>query len=242
MESPERITGDKMLDLLDRVKMEKTILKLNMPGAWNEWLSIVVDIKPGHEPACFVIDFPGGPRENIMNAQGQRVIIEFTGKDRIRYTLRSVIKSLSDQNIYIRLPEAINRLQRRGFFRISSPIDTKVTINNEDGKYEFNVINISESGALISQPTIYHDSSKFFKGALKSLSIVCKDIEDARIIKINKAEIRRVFKRPETGCYEYALMFLDRGRESEKDIRKFIYSCQRKILYRMKYPEEKWPR
>jgi c-di-GMP-binding flagellar brake protein YcgR len=238
LESPENITGDRIPELLDRFRQEKTILKFNIPGAWNEWLSIILEIRANNGMPFFVIDFPGGPSGDILNSQGKKIIIEFTDENRIHYRLRSVIQSVSRQDISILMPETIHRIQRRGYFRVSSPIDTKVIIRDEIGSLDLNVVNISEGGVLASNPAASHNSVRFFKGAFKGISIIYKENEGKQGIAIKKTEIRRVVKRPETGCYEYAFMFLDRGRDIEKEIRKFIYSCQRKILYRKKYPEE----
>jgi c-di-GMP-binding flagellar brake protein YcgR len=238
MEEPESIIEDQIPILLERLKSERTILKLYMPGINNDWLSIVLGIKANNESPCFVIDFPGGGGYELRNSQGKKVIIEFTDRNRVHYRLRSVIKNVEDQNIYVLMPEAVYRMQRRGFFRVPSPIDTRVIIRDEDGSLDLDVVNIGEGGVLVSNPTASHRGVRFFRGAFKSLSIIYKNIEDEEKIEINRAEIRRVVKRPETGCYEYAFMFRDRGKDIEKEIRKFIYSCQRKMLYRMKYPED----
>jgi c-di-GMP-binding flagellar brake protein YcgR len=238
LESPESITGEKIPELLDRFKQERTTLKFNIPGAWNEWLSIIVEVGINNGTPCFVIDYPGGPSGDLLNSQGKKIIIEFTDKNRIHYRLRSVIESVSRQNIYILMPEAVHRLQRRGYFRVPSPIDTRVIIRDEYGSLDLEVVNISEGGVLACNPAASHKSVRFYKGAYKGISIIYKEDEERQGIEIKKAEIKRVVKRPETGCYEYAFMFLDRGRDTEKEIRKFIYSCQRKILYRKKYPEE----
>jgi c-di-GMP-binding flagellar brake protein YcgR len=237
MEGPESITGDKIRELLGLLKMERTILKLIILGARNEWLSIVLEAEASNGIPCFVIDFPGGAGDDIMHSKGKKIIIEFTDKDRVHYRLRSVIESVSRQNIYVLMPEAIYRFQRRGYFRVS-PMGTKAIINDEEGRHEFDVVNISEGGVLISHPVALYNGREFFKGAMKPLLIVYKDGEDEQMIAINKAEIKRIIKRSEAGCYEYAFAFHDRGKEIEKDIRNFIYSCQRKILYRMKYTEE----
>jgi c-di-GMP-binding flagellar brake protein YcgR len=238
VEEPESITGDQIPILFDRLKSERTILKLHLMGVRNDWLSIVIGIKTSNGTPCFVMDFPGGAGYELRGSQGKKVIIEFTDRNRVHYRLRSVIEMIEDQNLYALMPETVYRLQRRGYFRVPSPIDTRVIIRDEDGSLDLDVVNISERGLLASNPTASHRGVRFFKGAFKGLSIVYKENEDQERIEIKKAEIRRVAKRPEADCYEYAFLFLDRGRDMEKELRKFIYSCQRKILYRKKYPEE----
>jgi c-di-GMP-binding flagellar brake protein YcgR len=238
VEEPEIIAEEQIPVLFGRLKRERTILKLYIPGINNDWLSIVIGIEAHNGLPCFVIDFPGGAGHDLWNSQGKRAIIEFTDRNRVHCRLKSVIEKIEDQNIYMLMPETVYRLQRRGFFRVPSPINTRVIIRDEDGSLDLDVVNIGEGGVLVSNPTSSHRSVRFFRGAFKGLSIVYKENEAQERIEIKKAEIRRVVKRPETGCYEYAFMFRDRGKDIEKEIRKFIYSCQRKMLYRMKYPED----
>jgi c-di-GMP-binding flagellar brake protein YcgR len=238
MEDPEIITGDKISLLMDQLRQEHTILKLYMPGIGNDWLSIVVGIKKENGTPCFVIDSPSGAGFYLHGSKGQKIIIEFTDRNHVHYRLRSVIERVADQNVYVMMPEFVYRLQRRGYFRVPSPVDTKISVSDQDGRLSLEVVNISESGVLASNPSASHTGVRFFKGAVKGLVIIYKEDEGEQIIRIKKAEIRRVVKRPDTGCYEYAFMFLDRGKDIEKEIRMFIYSCQRKMLYRQKYEDE----
>jgi c-di-GMP-binding flagellar brake protein YcgR len=238
VEDPEIITGDKIPLLMNQLRQEHAILKLYMPGIGNDWLSIVLGVKKDNGTPCFVIDSPSGAGFYLHASKGQKIIIEFTDRNHVHFRLRSVIERVADQNVYVMMPEVVYRLQRRGCFRVPSPIDTKIIINDQEGRLDLEAINISESGALAGNPSASHNSMRFFRGAVKRLIIIYKEDENEQIIKIKRAEIRRVLKRPETGCYEYAFMFHDRGKEIEKEIRMFIYSCQRKILYRKKYEDE----
>jgi|GEM_PF-2076391 len=241
MEDPEIITGGRMLDLLDQLKRERTILNLNVLGTGNEGLSILLGRKEVNGRQCLMMDFPAGARFEILYAHGRKVFIEFTDKNRIHYSLRSAIEEVSPQCIYILLPKGIQRIQRRKFFRIPPPPGTKVIINDEDGKFEFNVIDISEGGVLISHPSAFHDDGKFFPSARKTLSIVCREKGSMQMIKVNKAEIKRIKKILETGCFNYAFQFIDCGKQEENDIRNFVYSCQRRFLERRQIREEDMP-
>jgi len=238
MEDPEIITGKKMIELLDQLKSERITLNLRVFGTGNEGLSILLGRKPVNAKQCLILDFPAGARFDILYAEGNKVIVEFSDKNRIHYSLRSVIEGVSPRNIYILLPKEIQRIQRRRFFRIPPPSGTRVIINDDDGKFEFNIIDISEGGMLISHPASFHDERKFFQGARKTLIIVCREKGDIQTIKINKAEIKRIKKILETGCYNYAFQFIELGRKEENDIRNFVYSCQRRILEERQIQDE----
>lgn len=230
MEAPEIITGENMLGLIDQLKKERIALKLNIAGSDNEGLSILLGIRQVNGNPCLIIDFPAGTGLDMLYAHGKKVNIEFIDKKKIHYSFRSIIEDVTPQNIYVLIPNVINRIQRRRFFRIPPPLGTKIIINERDRKFEFNVINISEGGALISHPADFHDEKIFFQSAQKSLVIVYNEDGNKHTIKVNKAEIKRINKVLETRRYNYAFHFIDCGRQEENDIRNFIYSCQRRFL------------
>jgi c-di-GMP-binding flagellar brake protein YcgR len=238
MDNAERVTGQNLINMIETLKKEKTIIKLLIPGAGIEGLSIVVGIKTGDSQPGFIIDFPAGVGIGIFYAQGSRIVIEFNDREKINYRLRSVIASVTKQQIFIAIPEFIQRLQRRNFFRIVSPIGTRVIINDGNKKYELDVIDISEGGALISHPVKYHDENKFFKGAVTPLLILHKNGNSIQSIKVNKAEIIRAGKVVETGNFNYALKFLDYDKKDADILRNFIYSCQRRMIQKKRFQED----
>jgi len=230
MESPEEITGNKMLEILEQLKRDKITLRFIILGTSNEGLSIVLGTKVIDDKPCLILDFPTGIGGIIFHAQGLKAFIEFTDSNKIHYNIRSIIEGVTRQHVYILLPKVIRRLQRRKFFRTQAPIDTKVIINEKNKKYEFNVIDISEGGVLISHPASFHNDDRFYKGALKSLIIDYREDETIQTIKVDKAEIKRIEKAWETGTYNYAFEFIECGKKEENDIRNLIYSCQRRFF------------
>jgi c-di-GMP-binding flagellar brake protein YcgR len=237
MNSAEKITGDKIFKLINQLKKEKSILRLNILGTGYEGLSIVLGIKMINESPCLILDFPAGARESILNSQGKKTIIEFNDKDRILYTLRSIVERVSEDDICILVPNVVYRLQRRQYFRIISPIGTKVIINEGYKSYEFNMIDISEGGTLISQPAAFHDANLFFKGAQKPLLIIFYEGNAKRTIRVNKAEIKRIEKIPETSCINYGVQFIDCDKKEENTIRNFVFSRQRMLLQKKRFPD-----
>ncbi|MBN1627810.1 MAG: PilZ domain-containing protein [Deltaproteobacteria bacterium] len=238
MEDPEIITGERMLGLIDMLKRERIALKLNIAGSNNEGLSILLGIKKVNGNPCLMLDFPAGAHLDMLFAHEKKANIEFIDKKKIHYNFRSTVEDITPRNIYILMPKAINRIQRRRFFRISPPLGTKIIINDELGKFEFSVINISEGGVLTTNPAAFHDERIFFQGAEKSLAVVCREDGKTHIINIKKAQLKRINKVLETHHYNYAFDFIDCGRQEENEIRNFIYSCQRRFLEKRQTQEE----
>jgi c-di-GMP-binding flagellar brake protein YcgR len=238
MENAQSISGNKILDIIDQLKKDKTALKLTIPEIGYEGLTIILDLKNLKTSPILLIDFPGGLQDKVMNTLGKTMLIEFNGPDKIPYSFRTVIQKVTEDYLVVAAPKSIIRIQRRKFFRIPSPLGTKVIINEKDQSYEFNVINISEGGILVSHPEERHEDLIFFKGAIKSLLIIYEDGINSLKIRINKAEIRRIDVASETRRYHYAFQFLDRGIKEENLIMNFIYAYQRKLLERRTFQGE----
>jgi c-di-GMP-binding flagellar brake protein YcgR len=228
MERPEEISGKKMLELIEQLKKDKIVLSVHILDTENEGLSIILGTKIVNDKQCLILDFPTGIGGMIFHAKDLKVAIEFADKNKIHYNLKSVIEDVTRQNLYVRLPRVIYRIQRRKFFRTESPLGLKMIIDEKSERYEFNVINISEGGALISHPAKLHNDIRFFKGAVKPVIIVCREDDHVQTIKIDKAEISRIKSVRETGNYNYALQFIECDKREEKDLRNLIYLCQRR--------------
>ena len=231
METPDRIIGKKINGIIDQLQKEKTILKLNILDIGYKGLSIVIGVDSDERNSFFLIDYPGGSRDILAKASGKVVFIEFNDLDNIQYSFRSVVEKVAKDSIWIRFPEGIDRKQRRRYFRIATPPGTRITFEMSGRRYELNVINLSEGGALTNQKASHHEEELFCRdGELRNIFLVRNEGDLRASICIKKTRIVRIKKNPETGRYSYGLQFLEMGIAEKEDIRKFIYKCQRRDL------------
>ncbi len=234
MDNLDTITGEKILIMMERLQRDGTILKMEILKMEYKGFTIITDIQKRH--SSFLIDYPGGPKEVIIGSTGRRVSIEFSGEDGMQYSFRSTIVGFEDENIVMSFPEAIERIQRRKFFRVAVPPGTLIILNTYNKRYDFNVLNLSEGGALINQKARFHDKGLLFVGGqLKNLYIVNYEDNRNTRIGVKEAEIIRVEKNSETNRYLYALQFINLGNKEKEDIRAFIYRCQRNALKRRSF-------
>ena len=230
MEAFDKIRGKKLFTQLNQLREKKTILKMNILGTGYEGLTIVTGVKNNNGAPFFLIDYPGGAGDILKNSIGKKAVFEFTDDSKIQYSFRTFIGKVGKFDIWIGFPEFIDRIQRRKHFRVSPPAGT-VIVFNYNGKYELNVINISEGGALISQKARFHNKYLFNQGGnLQYLNMICNDDELKVNIRIRRAEIKRIEKRTESGRFNYAVKFIDVGKKEEEDIKDFIYRSQRQAL------------
>jgi c-di-GMP-binding flagellar brake protein YcgR len=233
MEKSERLSHNPLLKVFDELLKDRTALKIYLLGKGIDGLTVVTDIELNKQQKYFIIDYPGDNTEAFKKAVGEKVYLEFKGRDGLQYNFRSKIGKVTKEDIWVEFPDAIDRIQKRRHFRIVPSSGTKILCTAHETSFEFNVVNLSEGGALIKQSGTFHDEQLFnIGGYIRRLFIQCReDFANVRI-EVNKSEIKRIEKNSETNLISYALQFLE-FRHNEKDrLIDFIYRCQREILKR----------
>ena len=238
MRDPDKIVGNRISGILEGLWKERTILKLNILGMDYEGLSIVTGIENENGNPSFLIDYPAGSGDIFRRSIGKRILFEFSGKEKIQYSFRSIIHGVDGDDIRIGFPAAIERIQRRKHFRISVPSGTRIIFDTMKNRYEFNVVNLSKGGALINQKAHLRDKGLLYIGGyLKNFWLVYDEGREQKRICVRKADIRRIEKETGRGRYNYAIKFLEVKKEEEKEIWDFIYRCQRRVLTRRSYAD-----
>ncbi|MBW2610123.1 MAG: PilZ domain-containing protein [Deltaproteobacteria bacterium] len=239
MQDTDRISGTRLFKVFDQLQKDRTILKLNILKTGYEGLTIVVGVDTSNGIPYFLVDTPGGSREIIRETGGGRAFFEYSGEDKLQYNFRSVIDKVIGDDIRLKFPEVIKRIQRRRHFRVAPPLGTKMVLNIDNKRYAFNVINFSQGGALINQDSQLHKKSIFYVGAyLRGIDLICKEDFASAEIGIKKAEIKRMEKNSATGKYQYAIQFQAIERKKEAELRIFTYNCQREVLKRRSFLSE----
>jgi c-di-GMP-binding flagellar brake protein YcgR len=239
-EHAERITGNRLYDLLEQTRKERIMLQMNILGTGHEGLTMIIDISDRTElDKFFIIDYPSGMELLMPVEKGKKCFFEFNGQDRIQYNFRSFITRVEKDCLILKFPDEIERKQRRRHFRISTPPGTTIRIAHADNLYEFDVIDLSEGGALINDRSLTHDGKALFKGSnLMKLQLFCREERLSARINIHSAEIIRTDKKPDRNRQEYAVKFKEISKTDEKLLREFVYNCQRKALKRRGYMED----
>ena len=233
MGNADRITGQKALNILDLLVKNRTILQMNIIGTGYECLTIVT--RTVNEDNLFVIDLPGDDKI-IQNSPGKKASFEFSDKDMVQYRFGTEIVKIEKEGILLRSPESIERMQRREHYRVDAPSGTKLVLELMKRKYEFNVVNLSEGGALLNRKATAHDSGMQYEcGTVNNVYLAYNQGGQNVRVKIKKADIIRIDKRTETRQYSYAIKFMDLDKKAEDEIRRFIYMCQRKVLKKRNY-------
>lgn len=239
LESEDKILGKSRFTVLEQLKKDRTVLQFSVLGANYERLTLVTGLKGGSDGPYVLLDCPLGFTETITDFAGAGVKVEFVGKDKIQYTFRSHIRTVSDRDISIAFPEFIARIQRRRYFRIAPPIGTKVVFTKDGKVLEASVINLSEGGSLLSLPGSSSREQRIAAGDyLSSLRFLCQGEYAKTEIGVKKALVKRAEKDLQTGRFVFALQFTELEKRNNHTLHEYIFRCQREMLQRRSVLEE----
>ncbi|MBN1849918.1 MAG: PilZ domain-containing protein [Deltaproteobacteria bacterium] len=231
MFDPNKITGEKRFEIIKGLLKDRTIIRINLLGKGYEGLTMVMGVYTMENIPLILIDRPIGYSDYFQDTTGERIFLEFIGKDKIQYNFKTIIEKEGDEDIFIQFPQEINRVQRRRHFRIEPLMGTSVIFMTKDRKSQLNVINLSMGGLLVSQEAVFHNKETFYKGRyLRDILLICEDKGIQMRIKIPKSEIVRVEKNEEIEKYGYAIQFLDLNKDTIRQLHVFIYMSQRVVL------------
>jgi c-di-GMP-binding flagellar brake protein YcgR len=227
----DKITGNSRLALLQLIKKESITVQLILTGHNFERLTIVADLKEEGGKSFVVVDCPDGFVEEIPNFTGAAVKVEFLGVDRVQYAFVSRVVRIDRTDLYLEMPEYVEKVQRRQFFRIAPPLGAKITISRIGRPQDASLINVSEGGALVVVKEHVRGLPKPAVGeTLLNIRLRCVTENLQTEIKIGKATIVRVQTEPRSEQTACALEFLQMDPRERRLLQEFIFLCQREIL------------
>lgn len=232
----EWISGKQKQHLLDQLKKEKAALQLVLIGRDYEKLTMISGQENEKGKAFLLIDCPRGFSEDVPEHKGASATLEFQGKDRVQYAFKSRIDRVSEFDIWLEMPEYIERVQRRQSFRISPPHGTKISFHIQMKPVEAEPVNLSEGGMLL-HPLGGEHALKVGE-TIRNLRLRCRLENLSAEIKVEKALVRRAQTHPKTGQVSYALQFQEIDLREKRALREFILNCQREVLRRRAMREE----
>jgi c-di-GMP-binding flagellar brake protein YcgR len=234
MANIEKIQGDDILRILKGLQQDKTLLKMQLPDGDFERLTFIIDIRKRKRIQYILIDYPEGFLEATEGLADWRIRFEFTGRDGIMYVFETEGGEYFQGMIWIKLPEVIDRYQRRKLFRLEAPPRTRLFFQLNDNRYELLAINVSLGGSLGAlvrmNRTKEKDLENYNPKTLENVELVfpAKDVDS--IVTIKQCQIKRQEKNPQTQKYEYAIEFKEMTEAEEKKLTALFYKWQRDFL------------
>lgn len=231
MKNPEIVKGDRRLGLFEQLQRDRTTIDMHLLGKDYERLTLITRTRMQNETPYFLVDYPEGFKEAVADVGVWKIRFECIGKDNIFYIFKTSGGEILKDEICIRFPEIIERIQRRTSFRLEPPLGTRIHVIINSTKHEMTVTNVSQGGALVS----------FKKGAtkkpilqagehLRGLGLVFPSDEEVLKVNIKKASVKRLEKDPLTNRYRYGLQFIDIEKNDRDTLIDLIFRFQRELL------------
>jgi hypothetical protein len=232
MDSSGRVQGNQRLRVFNDLRTNKIPMRMYLLGRGYERLTIVTGMESKAGKIYLLVDTPNGFEADVPDSLGENVKLDFTDQNRIPHSCRTVIADVDGDDIWLLLPNHLNRSQRRRHFRIDPPHGTRMLFLFNGKEVEVPVINISMCGSLLLGPKKASSKAlEFYKGAILSgIHLLANHDTQIITIKIKKAEIMRLEKNEMTNRTNFAIHYREIEPVDEKELEKFIYYCQRRLL------------
>ena len=234
MSETEKIEGRSVVSLLEALKHDGAPLKVFLTDKDFGHPNRIVDIRTKNNKSYFLIDYAPDFEDAVLSEDGGHIDFEFTDKDNIKYGFRTSGMKIFKGKIWLRLPQWIERKQRRKQFRISVPAGSKIFFHLNNQRCELKLIDISLGGSLgILAGVPNHrsqDQNPLHVKHLKKVELFFpREDKNVRVI-IDYCEVKRVGRNPATNQYEYGLEFIEIDNSNTKKLTDLVFRFQREFL------------
>ena len=234
MAESEKIKGAAISKLFEELLHLKTLLKLTAVDSDDEYLTLITALVNRNKVPHLVIDTPAGLAQVLAGIDPWHLHFEFTGKDHIKYTFRTIGGKIDNNRIYVKCPQEIVRWQRRELFRLDAPAGTKLCLPLGTIRYELDVIDISIGGtrAMLVRTTSHDLETPPFDDAqiIKDVELIFPSEIIKPPIKIKTIQLKRLKLNPEKSGCEVAFEFYKMSTGEQKRLTDLIYRLQRQAL------------
>jgi hypothetical protein len=230
----EKIKGAAIPKLFEELLHHKTLLKLTVVDIADELLTRISALVNRNQVPHFVVDTPKRLELTPDKIVPWHLHFQFTGRDHIKYTFRTIAGEIDNNRIYIKYPREVKRWQRRELFRLNAPLGTKLRLPHDRVRYELDVIDISMGGTLAAMVrTSSHDIEiPPFADAriLMDIELVFPPEIMREPIKVKTVQLKRLKMNAEKAGYEVAFEFYKINTDEQKRLTDLIYRLQRQAL------------
>jgi len=227
------IDGLKILSLMQVLQNDRTLIKLRIPARDFNHLTIVTAVAPIGREAFFQIDYPRGFKEATYGIEEWRLKFEFTGSDNLPYAFATVGGERVGKEVWVKLPDHIERQQKRDDFRLRLPYGTKIYLSAAEAPWKLRIENLSRGGVLGVENITAKSDALFQEGdTVADIQIHFPKARENKMISIKQATIRRVDKDAGQKRRFYAFQFTEVDRSAETLLVRYIYDLQREFLRR----------
>lgn len=235
MEDYGKIAKDKATQLFRYLRDKRVLVKLVVKGTGFESVTVVTDIRSIDKLDCFRIDCPDDFHILLKSRDRGNLYFEFNGPDKVLYTFETTPDpGWRNGEVWIPIPEEVERIQRRRDFRLEAPMGTELLLRQLIPPLKMVVLDFSLGGLLCVVASARERVKKnlmLTRGRrLKNLELLFRNENVTTKIRIGEATIVRVETNPVTGYRQYAFQYTNLEKSEEKSLTNVLYRMQRQLL------------
>jgi c-di-GMP-binding flagellar brake protein YcgR len=229
--SAEIIHGPKVKETLQNLILSGQRCKMEISRTPHCWLTLPSRMKEDEKGILLLVDrFPDF--EEIFSAShGEEILIEYLENDEVPCRFLSRISKLDFRGVWVEIPEKIQRIQKRKFFRLRAPVATAlfgrghvVMVHNATVKdYSLGGVAFLTSKEANLEPG----------DRIENLRLCIPEGRGVLEVSIPLAAVIRAKPNFSQGQTFYALEFLEFPEVYKKKFARHIFEKQRNLLRRV---------
>ena len=236
MAAAEKIRREDSLPLWKTLKQDKTPVFLSRMDETAQWSVVAGDVRAKRRRLYLIIADNHDLRSVLRNSPDIRLFMSFTDRNNVPHSCHISHHRLAKSEIWLEIPETIERYQRRKIFRLEAPSGSELSLNIGDEDYSLLLIDVSINGALGLMSHMKPGSETPVLGrqgeTIADAVLVFQTKSGPQRVHIAECTIRRLEPHEATGKMQYALEFTAIDDDNEQLLTKIIYECQREYLRR----------
>lgn len=133
-ESPERIDGDRMMEMLQGWIDSRRLCKMAIPDTDYAWITVILGIETRGPSLSLTVDKVKETEKVLSRYEKNGLLFEFLEKDGVLCWFKTRLIRSHPGTLQTELPEAIFRMQRRKYVRIGARLGTEVLFQRSNGR------------------------------------------------------------------------------------------------------------
>lgn len=133
-QSPERIVGDRMVEMLQGWIDSRRLCKMTIPKTDYAWITMILEIERTGPSPSLIVDKVKGTEKVVSHYEQNGLHFEFLEKDGVTCWFETRFIRIWPKTLQTELPEFLSRMQRRRYVRISARSGTEVFFQRDNGR------------------------------------------------------------------------------------------------------------
>jgi len=229
----EVVRGPKLRAMLVSFIESRRICKMAIDGTDHAWITILLDLKENFPKPTLMIDGVVEFEKIFSRFRDRPLLFEFFDIDGVPCRFQVRVIRCHPKGIEIELPQEINRIQKRAFFRLEASLGAELTFQVPQGKEETVRVRDYSLGGIAF--FVKSPSNLKIDDLLRNIHFKLPREEKGWItIQIPLAVVKRVEPHPEEGKILGALEILEISDAMREQLRFYMFEEQRSLIRKVR--------